>query len=665
MPSLRIFVREMIVQHPRAKQVRDQLKKSKFKRPKTRSALLDHKTLLSILPEKDIVDHYVRLYVNTLENTYRVLHLPSFWTDYEKLWDSPHETEAMFAVQVILMVAAMYCLPGNDNANGVGVNRDLLPAAQDTACYWIEECETWLDAQSQKHSTLAYMQAHCLLYIAKTMQCFKLKRSWTAAGTLMSFSLTRGFHRNTEIVNKQQGDDPKIRVSRFSQEMRRRLWSTIVELEMQAALERGIPTLLPDLISDCGAPRNCDDDNLNPGVEREPSSLPDATFTRTSYQSVSSKSLRLRQQVLSIINGSFAPTQGDFHIISNDLTNHLSKIPVWTSNDSIVPSALLQLQIYELIMFLHRSPTAQPQATNKWSSTLHIQAAKAILDTHQRLISASHRVLTVLRHDIASAALGVCYDFETSKSLPQPTLLTSETDHLSYLSTALSILEQKIDWMGVGVKAYYIIAACEGLVKKAKAWSGNQEALAAAKVTVLMERMVLRLAESKDVSMAHSLSNGVSLLYLCFPTMAWKLAMLTLLDRRVLQHRWHRMVLRLQATLMIQYFWYVFLLHYFVLRYLLPTSTRFAAFHALSSQPDLSLTSSSSPAELSSDGRLLFRPARLGSQRLPQFLKPFMPPLPFQLKSCVSAGVTQGCIKGGMRSGERLNYCYAARGVLA
>ena len=509
MPSLRVFLKDMIIQHPRAKRTRDQVKQAKFKRPKIKAAVLNDESLILMLPKKDIVDHHVKLYVENFENLFRVLHLPSFHSEYEKLWTSPEETGPMFKVHVMLMVAATYCLPDSGEAKGVGVDTALLPAAQDTACYWIEECEIWLEAQSQKHATLAYFQAQCLLHIAKTMQSFKAKRSWTAAGALLSFALTKGFHRNAEIVNQQQGDDPKIRISCFAQEMRRRLWSTIVELEMQAAVERGMPASLPDLITDCGSPANCDDEYLHLGLEREAPSFPENIYTRTSYQAIASRSVQLRQQLLCVINGAVVPDEGEFRNLCDGLEDHLNNLPTWDSSQSSVSSALLRLQLLELIMYLHRTDQPGGCAQIHWSNALHVRAAKSMLDIHQSLIATKHFVLTIFRQDVVSAALGICYDFETTKSLPR-NLLSVDINHLAYLATALSILGQKIDWMGVGMKAYYIIAACEGLVKKSRDHAGNQAVLAAEGVVVLMDKLLVRLKESQNVSVAKTLSTGVS-----------------------------------------------------------------------------------------------------------------------------------------------------------
>ena len=86
----------------------------------------------------------------------------------------------------------------------------------------------------------------------------------------------------------------------------------------------------------------------------------------------------------------------------------------------------------------------------------------------------------------------------------------NETDHLKYLGMAEKILENRVEWTGIGVKAYYIIIACTGLVKKMKGSSLNEEAFAAEKVTILMQQMLSRFRDSASLSMTQSLTNGVS-----------------------------------------------------------------------------------------------------------------------------------------------------------
>jgi hypothetical protein len=65
----------------------------------------------------------------------------------------------------------------------------------------------------------------------------------------------------------------------FDQEMRRRLWGTIVELEIEASIDRGVRPFSADLPSDCPPPSNLDDINFRKASERLPKEKPNHSHT--------------------------------------------------------------------------------------------------------------------------------------------------------------------------------------------------------------------------------------------------------------------------------------------------------------------------------------------------------------------------------------------------
>ena len=408
-------MREMLIAYPGASQLRYDIKESKPKFHGNQTISVGSGSMLDLLPPRNIVDRHINLYLDSFETFYRVLHVPSFREQYKQFWDVPGQAKLDFVVIVRLMVAATSCI---DNQKYRSSNLDS-SLARNAACEWIAACEAWLQQQSQKHVTLLYMQVQCILHIAKQMQSYKAKRTWTAAGTLMSLAISKGTHRNADILNQQQRGDDARRVSIFDQEMRRRLWSTIAEMEMQSALERGMPSCLPDLNVDCGAPTNCHDASFSPMTETRLSSQPMVYFTRSSYQCYISKSWHLRQRTLSLINGKFSPNFQETQELDQAILQALDDIPAWDSQEAVLPSSLLQLQFYQLLLWLHQvnDNSESDQSKYNYSKLMHVRAAKAIIDIHEALCTKGHQVLTILRQDVLSAALSICYDHEMAKTI--------------------------------------------------------------------------------------------------------------------------------------------------------------------------------------------------------------------------------------------------------
>ena len=369
-------------------------------------------TLTKLLPPREVTDRLLQIYINNLELTHRILHLPSFWAEYNAFWSTPHDRRPEFVALLLLILASTNCIE-NDSSIFRGkssVNRDI-------SVMWIRNSDSWLDSQSQKHITIATFQLHCLSFIAKQINAVKRKRTWTSAGNLMRVAVSAGLHRDAQLINVRHPTPSLRRVSVFDQEMRRRLWATIAELELQAAFERGMPGMMRGVVEDCGPPSNLEDEAFDRSTEQLPNPRPLSQHTRSSYQSLSHSSRSLRMELASLINNQ------DSHIIYEDVllydervSQHLNAIPNWSDKEDLVSQILLQLQLRQFLLFLHR-PYAQSEARDSrydYSTFVQMKNAITILDLHNQLLSNGVKFLLLIRNDVLGAALSICYNMSFS-----------------------------------------------------------------------------------------------------------------------------------------------------------------------------------------------------------------------------------------------------------
>lgn len=407
-------MKDMIVQHQGLAPAQRELKNTKIKGPGQEDGLpINDKALINLLPQKKIADQLVQIYVDNLETTYRVLHLPSFWEEYAKFWGAPREGRPTFAALLLLILATTYCVKERDSSMFRGDSS----VGRETAIMWIRTCDSWLQSQSQKHTSMTVFQIHCLSFIAKQMNSIKRKRTWTSAGSLMRLAISNGLHRDAHIVNLRHATPSFKKVSAFDQEMRKRIWNTISELDLQAAFDRGMPAMLRDLIEDCGSPLNIDDEEFDPSAEQLPGPKPVSQYTRSSFQHLSRSSWSLRLELVSVINGP-QPQMAyeDVLLYDKKIMQYLDEIPQWTDQASLVSRVLLQLQLQVLLLFLHR-PYAREEARSSrydYSAIMHLRSAMNILDLHHQLTSTGNNCLCLFRNDVFSAALSVCYNFSAS-----------------------------------------------------------------------------------------------------------------------------------------------------------------------------------------------------------------------------------------------------------
>lgn len=411
-------MKEMIVQHPGLPHVQKELRNMKIKgHGPDEGAPIDAEALLSFLPQKNIADELVRIYIDFFETSYRILHLPSFWEEYSRFWSSPHKARPAFIALLLLMLATTNCIRNSKPS----LFRGDSSLGREAATVWIKACDSWLQHQSQKHASLTFFQIHCASLIAKQMNSIKRKRTWTSTGTLLRLAMSAGLHRDAKIVNLRHGGPKDIQVSVFDQEMRRRIWATISELELQTALDRGMPAMMRDLIIDCGPPLNINDEQFDPSTERLSQSGPTSHYTRSSFLHVSHLTWALRLELVSLIN---APTQElqyeDLLLYDKRIVQSMDDIPHWSEHESAVPRMLLQLQLQQLLLLLHRPYVRyEPQCSRyDYSATVHLKAAMTILDLHHKLTVVRNPVLSLFRNDILGAALSICYNLSVSEPNP-------------------------------------------------------------------------------------------------------------------------------------------------------------------------------------------------------------------------------------------------------
>ncbi len=354
--------------------------------------------VLGAIPQKSTVDMQVALYFRTWETTYRILHEPTFWKEYQNFWDqgSTSGDRVTFAVILVLILATTNCLTSKDDYFLGDTTADRQGASD-----LIEICDAWASRQSIKRLTLSVFQIRCLALLAKRVNCVKLKQDWVASGDLFRYALAAGMHRDPSMLASG-------RISEYEKEMKKRLWVTIMELELQSSFENGLPSSLNGLYFDSPAPANLPDDAFSTASEEMPASRPIKHFTSASYLNVSLKSLPLRIHLAQLLNNPSSDLQYS-DILHYDAQVHtmLSAIPSWEDDRATIPAALCKLQLYQYLLLLHK-PFAKLAPKNKrfvYSFTSCVDASSSMIAIHDDLITKGILALNNFRNDSVRVGL--------------------------------------------------------------------------------------------------------------------------------------------------------------------------------------------------------------------------------------------------------------------
>jgi len=239
------------------------------KRDRSSASMIPTTELLSLVPERSKVDRLVKLHMDTFGRTHHILHLPSFWKDYEVFWDKPQDVSPGFVPLLLMVLATVHCTsnePLTYSADG--------STPRNQAVTWIQACDTWLARQSQKHRFIAMYQIMCLRILAASANCMKTKTTYIGVEAVLTYFKSAGMHRDPSVLEGK--------CSVFDGEMRRRLWFTVQEMELQASIDRGTSSALGGFINDCSAPLNINDEDLTIDCVKIPNGVAVEVYTDAS-----------------------------------------------------------------------------------------------------------------------------------------------------------------------------------------------------------------------------------------------------------------------------------------------------------------------------------------------------------------------------------------------
>ncbi|RAH82259.1 hypothetical protein BO86DRAFT_361575 [Aspergillus japonicus CBS 114.51] len=241
--------------------------------------------LRTSIPTRDVCDELVRCYMDTFEPVYRILHLPSFQTEYQQFWEEPPAKVTPFLVKLTLVLAIGTTFHPRRSKAGSEHDSQLVQS-------WIYAAQWWLTGPTERlTSSLEGIQAVCLLLLARQMGDLG-PSIWLSPGSLLQAATAMGLHLDSARF-------PSL--SPFMAEMRARLWTTVLELTIQCSLDTAVPLIIPAL-SDSKSPGNLNDKDLDPDMKQATTARPMSELTDSSIQLLLHESFSLRAEAVNLIH---------------------------------------------------------------------------------------------------------------------------------------------------------------------------------------------------------------------------------------------------------------------------------------------------------------------------------------------------------------------------
>ncbi|KAI1341877.1 fungal-specific transcription factor domain-containing protein [Xylariaceae sp. FL0016] len=418
--------------------------RKKRKEDRQKRAAEPDPVLESLLPSEIETNSLITVYLDQFEQIFRIIHIPTFKKQYETFWDPAHQRCASFTALVLSLIAVSCCLDMQSSNQYVGVKSSSFQRAET----WIKACDSWSSRQSQKHRQLVHYQIACLLYLAKRVNIIKKKRFWTSAGALVHEGVTAGLHQDLDRITSN--------ISPYNREMRRRLWAAIIEFDVQASFDQGVPTLLSQVHNDADAPKNIDDEGFDEDSQELPLSQPRTVYTFSSYAHISRQSLPLRLELNRLLTGPPVDLEWEQVLQYTDMImQEIDALPSWdldakgdleVSHKPILAHTLLHLQLRQYLIPLHQPYLKLRKYHSRYQQAefIYYTTARDLVLMHDRLFQKGIRTLYFLREDTMNAAINLC-----NVSLHQPRdstslIIASAQDTLKLIEKCIALKEGRL-----------------------------------------------------------------------------------------------------------------------------------------------------------------------------------------------------------------------------
>jgi hypothetical protein len=356
--------------------------------------------LANYLPPKGDTDALVAIYLNNFEQLHRIVHVPTFSREYINFWTPGRTRYPTMAAMILSMLAVSITAPSQ-----IAGSSPIPAAYRHMSEQWIAAVDDWLRLQSTKHRKLVHYQASCLIYIARRMNMVNKKRFWKDTGSLIQDAITDGLHRN-----------PPLSDTLFIRELKKRIWFTVRELELQNSFECGLLTLLHNIESDVETPVNLRDEDFDDATVQSPIERQPNYYTENSYQFHSFRSWSLRLEISRRLFGSGAfkiPEYDEVLRYTHEITKAINDLPPWGTCNSgdkrdpylFLTFSMLEFQLKECLLALHRPYIERDDGKFPLSENICYQTSREILLSNIGLANLGVQSLAQLREDLSLASL--------------------------------------------------------------------------------------------------------------------------------------------------------------------------------------------------------------------------------------------------------------------
>lgn len=208
--------------------------------------------MIRALPSRHACDSMIQQYLDTVEGTHRLLHIPTFRRELDTFWASPMQVGYEWLAQMLLIVY---------------IGHDVLPPSARRTVITTEHDERFFQATIAPltdevlhrskvflRASLTIVRALCLTILARQLRVYSCM-SIDTSGALADLALRAA---TSLCINS----GPTTTTTAAQNQISARLWISVVYLKLHQAMSSGAPVLLPQDVVDSVEIANWDDDDF-------------------------------------------------------------------------------------------------------------------------------------------------------------------------------------------------------------------------------------------------------------------------------------------------------------------------------------------------------------------------------------------------------------------
>jgi hypothetical protein len=315
--------------------------------------------MMKALPSSFLFGILQARYIQNWETIWRVLHIGTFMKDCDTVskiieagtFTLPPNLNDWVIPQILAVISTASRL-NDSNERGSTTER----ISDDQISKNIRIIKAWLGGLHGKALVnFPTLQTRTLLLLALQSNLASPSELYLESGNLVRNAMIMGLHQDPEPWE----------FSVFDQEARRKMWTTIVELDLQFSLAAGLPSSVSTSTFNTRELLNVDDQDMTPEMSHYPPSKPLTTYTDALPQLALSASLPLRLQITNLLGGNLDLNTSAPHLLTlaSALEKSLLSLPspfrTSTTKDKrlhrLFTSISLELSLRRPLLSLYRS----------------------------------------------------------------------------------------------------------------------------------------------------------------------------------------------------------------------------------------------------------------------------------------------------------------------